>query len=547
MSATPFYITTAIPYPNALPHIGTAYEIIGTDTLARFYRLAGYDVFFLTGTDEHSQNVEKAAREKGADPGAFVDEIVPGFDKAWRLLGASYDDFIRTTSERHKRTVRAFVQRCYDAGDIYKGTYDGYYCGSCEAFYDEADLVPTARLSSPKSDGEYGCPTHRKPVEYLKEENYFFALSKYTDRLKAHIEAHPEFIIPEGRRNEVLGLVEQGLRDFSISRLAKKWGIPLPFDSSQVIYVWFDALINYLSGLAPDDHDGAVFEPPADKFTRYWPADIHVIGKDISRFHCLYWPAMLMSAGLPVPKQVSIHGWVNAVSLDEDGKPHKWKMSKSVLAEHPELAPLIDPIVAADRHGPDALRYFLLREVAWDRDGNYMLEKFDERYNADLANDLGNLLNRVASMIRRYCFGAIPKPAGEEGPDAELKSLAEQTVGKVSSHVQASALSQVLGEIWVLIQRGNRYVEETAPFKLRKDPDKADRLGTVMYNLAETLRIVGLLVTPFMPTIGPKIWQQLGLGDAHAAARLDDVKTFGGLKPRTRVEPPVPLFPKDQD
>ncbi len=538
MSATPFYITTAIPYPNALPHIGTAYELIATDTLARFYRLAGYDVFFLTGTDEHSQNVEKAAREKGVDPSTFVDEIVPGFDTAWRLLGASYDDFLRTTSERHKRTVHAFIQRCYDAGDIYKGTYEGYYCGSCEAFYDEADLVPT--------DGEYGCPTHRKPVEYLKEENYFFALSKYTDRLKAHIEAHPEFIIPEGRRNEVLGLVEQGLRDFSISRVAKEWGIPLPFDPSQVVYVWFDALINYLSGLAPDGHDGAAFDPATDNFKKYWPADIHVIGKDISRFHCLYWPAMLMSAGLPVPKQVSIHGWVNAVSLDEDGAPHKWKMSKSVLTERPDLAPLIDPIVAAERRGPDALRYFLLREVAWDRDGNYSLEKFDERYNADLANDLGNLLNRVVAMIGKYCGGAVPQPAENEGPDTDLKKLAEQTVEKVWSLVRTSALSQVLTEIWTLIQRANRYVEETAPFKLRKDPAKADRLGTVLYNLAETLRIVGLLVTPFMPTIGPKIWQQLGLGDTHATAHLDDLKTFGGLTPGTPVEPPVPLFPKEQ-
>jgi methionyl-tRNA synthetase len=543
MSATPFYITTAIPYPNALPHIGTAYEMIGTDAIARFYRLAGYDVFFLTGTDEHSQNVEKAAREKGVDPSAFVDDIVPEFDRAWRLLGASYDDFIRTTSERHKHTVRALIQRCYDAGDIYKGTYDGFYCGSCEAYYTEEDLV--------QIDGDSCCPNHQRPVEYLKEENYFFALSKYTDRLKAHIEENRTFIQPDVRRNEVLGLIEQGLRDFSISRVAKKWGIPLPFDPSQVVYVWFDALTNYLSGLSPDEHDGPAFDPPTERYERYWPADVHVIGKDISRFHCLYWPAMLMSGGLPVPKQVSIHGWINAVSLDEDGAPHKWKMSKSVLAEHPELAPLIDPIVAAERHGPDALRYFLLREIAWDRDGNYMLEKFDERYNADLANDLGNLLNRVVSMIGKYCDGTVPKPAGtgvpsgDEGPDADLKKLAEQTVEKAWSLVQASALNQALTEIWALIQRGNQYVEETAPFKLRKDPARSERLGTVLYNLAETLRIVGLLVTPFMPTIGPKIWQQLGLGAAHAAARLDDIKAFGGLKPGTRVGPPVPLFPKE--
>jgi methionyl-tRNA synthetase len=538
MSPRPFYITTAIPYPNALPHIGTAYEMIGTDAIARFHRLAGDDVFFLTGTDEHSQNVEKAAREKGVAPQAFVDNIVPQFETAWRSLGVSYDDFIRTTSARHRRTVQAFIQRCCDASDIYKGTYEGYYCGSCEAYYTEAELVET--------NGARCCPNHRQPVEYLKEDNYFFALSKYTNRLRAHIESHPDFILPEVRRNEVLGLVEQGLRDFSVSRVGKQWGIPLPFDPKQVVYVWFDALTNYLSGLGPDDHAGAAFDPPTARYTKYWPADVHVIGKDISRFHCLYWPAMLMSAGLEVPKQVSIHGWVNAVSLDEDGTPHKWKMSKSVLAERPDLAPLIDPIVAAERHGPDALRYFLLREVAWDRDGNYMLEKFDERYNADLANDLGNLLNRVVSMIGKYCAAVVPKPAGDEGPDAELKALAERTVEAVRSHVKRSALNLALTELWALVQRGNQYVEETAPFKLRKDPAKQARLGTVLYNLAEVLRIVGLLVTPFMPTIGQKIWQQLGLGAAHSAARLDDLKTFGGLQPGTRVEQPVPLFPKEE-
>lgn len=537
MDPTPFYITTAIDYPNALPHIGTAYEKIGADTIARFHRLAGYDVFFLMGTDEHSQNVEKAARDRGVSPQAFLDEIVPQFEAAWHSLGVRYDDFIRTTAARHQHTVAALLQRCYDAGDITKGTYEGYYCGSCEAFYVEADLLPI--------DGEFGCPTHRKPVEYLKEDNYFFALSKYGDRLKAHIDAHPEFIQPDVRRNEVLGLIEQGLRDFSVSRSGKVWGIPLPFDPAHVTYVWFDALSNYLSGLAPEGHQSAAFDPASENFKRFWPADMHVIGKDISRFHCLYWPAMLMSAGLPVPKQISIHGWVNSVTLDEDGTPHKWKMSKSVLAERPDLAPLIDPIVAAERHGADALRYFLLREIAWDRDGNYSLEKFDERYNADLANSLGNLLNRVVSMIGKYCGGTVPEPTGDEGPDADLKELAEQTVGKVWSLVQASALNQALNELWALVQRGNQYVEETAPFKLRKDPTKAGRLNTVLYNLAETLRIVGLLVTPVMPTIGPKVWQQLGLGASHADARLDDVRAFGGLKPGTHVEQPVPLFPKE--
>jgi methionyl-tRNA synthetase len=532
-----FYITTAIDYPNNRPHIGTAYEKIGADVIARYYRLAGYETFFLMGTDEHSQNVEKAAREQEISPPEFLEKLVPEFEEAWAKLDISYDDFIRTTEERHRITVQALVQRCYDKGDIYKGEYSGYYCPSCEAFYDEEELVDR--------DGDKCCPTHPIPLEHIIEENYFFALSRYSGQLKAHIEKNPGFIQPVSRRNEVLGLIKSGLKDFSVSRAKKKWGIPCPFDKEQVIYVWFDALTNYISALAPVDAVAAPFDGGTERYTTYWPADIHVIGKDITRFHCLYWPAMLMSAGLPLPDQVWGHGWVHAVTLDENGEPRKLKMSKTLLSTRPELAALFDPIVAAERHGTDALRYFLLREIQWDRDGNFMLEKFDERYNSDLANDLGNLLNRVLSMIGRYCGGTVPEPRKEGPEDSRLREAAESAVKDVCGLVEASQLSQALVRLWELIGAGNQYVEKMAPWALYKDPDKKDQLETVLYNLAEVLRIVGILVSPFMPNTGEKVWQQLGLGDKFQGAGIDAIKKWGGLRPGTTVSKPVPIFPKE--
>lgn len=533
-----FYITTAIDYPNNRPHIGTAYEKIGADVIARYYRLAGYDTLFLMGTDEHSQNVEKAARQEGISPEEFLQKLVPEFREAWKKLNISYDDFIRTTEQRHIVTVQALIQRCYDKGDIYKGEYSGYYCPSCEAFYEEEDLV--------EREGKKGCPTHSIVLEHIVEHNYFFALSKYQDRLKNYIENNPGFIQPETRRNEVLGLINSGLKDFSVSRAKKIWGIPCPFDKEHVVYVWFDALTNYISGLASDNSDKAPFVDGSQKYKNYWPADIHVIGKDITRFHCLYWPAMLMSADLPLPKQVWAHGWVHALTLDENKQPQKMKMSKTLLASRPELAALFDPIVAADRHGTDALRYFLIREIQWDRDGNYMLEKFDERYGSDLANDLGNLLNRVVSMIRRYNDGIIPVPAECTPDDEQLKTVSLEVVRDVTSFIEKSQLSQALVRLWELISAGNQYVERMAPWALNKDATKKQRLGTVLYNLAELLRIVGILVSPFMPSTGMKIWHQIGLGDLYSKSGIDAIRDWGGIKAGTKVEEPTPIFPKPE-
>ena len=537
MTSKTFYITTAIDYPNNRPHVGTSYEKIGADVIARYYRLAGYDTFFLMGTDEHSQNVEKAAREAGISPEEFLEKLVPEFQAAWAKLDISCDDFIRTTDPRHVVTVQSLIRRCQENGDIYKGEYSGYYCPSCEAFSEESELIDR--------DGEKCCPTHLIPLEHIVEENYFFALSKYEDRLREHIENHPEFIEPETRRNEVLGLIKTGLKDFSISRANKEWGIPFPTDNEHVVYVWFDALTNYISGLATGEPEKAPFDENTERYSKYWPADIHVIGKDITRFHCLYWPAMLMSGGIPLPKRVWAHGWIHAMILDENNDPRKLKMSKTLLSKHPELAALFDPIVAADRHGTDALRYFLMREIQWDRDGNFMLEKFDERYNSDLANDLGNLLNRVVSMVGRYVGGEIPS-GGEDGPDdQELKNVVLSAAGEFCSLIESSQLSQALVKLWEAIGAGNQYVEKMAPWALNKDPAKKERLAAVLRNLAETLRIAGVLVTPFMPTTGRKIWEQLGLGDQFAGASIESARSWDGIGPGTKVLKPEPLFPKE--
>lgn len=538
MNNKKFYITTAIDYPNNRPHIGTAYEKIGADVIARYYRLAGYDTLFLMGTDEHSQNVEKAARQQGISPEDFLQKLVPEFREAWEKLNISYDDFIRTTEKRHIVTVQALIQRCYDRGDIYKGEYSGYYCPSCEAFYEEENLV--------ECQGRKGCPTHPLVLEHIVEHNYFFALSKYQNKLADYIQNNPDFIQPETRRNEVLGLINSGLKDFSVSRAKKIWGIPCPFDTDHVVYVWFDALTNYISALASENSDKAPFDDNSQKYKNFWPADIHVIGKDITRFHCLYWPAMLMSAGLPLPKQVWAHGWVHALTLDENNQPQKMKMSKTLLASRPELAALFDPIVAANRHGADALRYFLIREIQWDRDGNFMLEKFDERYGSDLANDLGNLLNRVVSMIRRYNDGVIPPPHKYTMDDEQIKSLALAVVGDVTALIEKSQLSQALVRLWELISAGNQYVERMAPWTLNKDASKKQRLATVLYNLAEVLRIIGILISPFMPSTGIKIWHQLGLGVLYSKSGIDSIRYWGGIKAGTKVEEPIPIFPKPE-
>lgn len=502
-----FYITAAIDYPNALPHIGTAYEKIGADVIARYKALCGLDSFFVMGTDEHSANVEKAAEEQGVSPQEFTDSVAPKFLEAWRTLEIRYTSFVRSSSERHARSVQSIFQKIYEKGDIYEGFYEGWYCNSCERFFQQKDL-----------DGEL-CPTHRRPVEWVKEKNYIFALSRYSDRILKHIRENLGFIEPESRRNEMLSLIEGGLEDISVSRVAKKWGIPLPFDSSQTIYVWFDALICYLTGIGYSDD--------SEMFAKYWPADVHVIGKDITRFHCAVWPAMLMAAEIPLPEKIWAHGFVHLQGQ---------KLSKTAGV-------MVDPVEAANKYGADALRYFLMREIPFDRDGDFSWGKFEERYAADLANDLGNLVNRVIAMIGRYRDGDIPEPSELQPLDREVIDVAMKTVENVGDAIDEFRLSAALTELWSFVSRCNRYVEETAPWNIRKQ-GPAERLNTVLYLLAEAVRIIGGLVVPFMPRTAEKIYEQLGLQDRFGSLTWKELGQWGRVPPGTKVGEPEPIFPK---
>lgn len=506
-----FYLTTAIIYVNALPHVGHALEMIGTDALARYKRLTGYDVYFLTGTDENSLNAERRSRELGLPPQQYVNQMADTIQSVWRKLNISNDGFVRTTAERHVATCQAFFERVRANGDIYKGTYEGWYCTSCEAFRAEEELV----------DG--CCPYHPgKKVEWLHEENYFFRLSRYQEPLLRHIEAHPEFIEPEIRRNEIVNFIKSGLQDFSVSRSSMRWGIPVPGDPSQVIYVWFDALLNYITGVGYAD-DPAMF-------ARYWPADLHVVGKDITRFHAIYWPAMLMSAGVALPKRVFGHGFVY-----QKGE----RMSKS-------LGNVVEPGAIADEFGPDPLRYYLLREVPFDRDGDFAWPTFVQRYNADLGNDLGNLLNRTLSMINRYFGGQVPEPQRADWEtnfgDRSLIELSGQTVAAMEQHFNALDFDEALVAIWQFVGRANKYVEENAPWTLNKT-DRA-RLGTVLYDLAESLRLIAHFVWPVIPTTAERMAEQLAV-PLEVRGNWPEVSAWGRLAPGTRVTPqPVPLFPR---
>lgn len=507
MAEGKFYITAAIDYPNALPHIGTAYEKIGTDVAARYKAFCGLDSFFVMGTDEHSANVEKAAEEKGMSPQAFTDQVAPKFVEAWESLGIQYTSFVRSSSGRHARSVQDIFQKIYDKGDIYEGAYEGWYCNSCERFFQEKDL-----------NGKM-CPTHNRPLEWVKEKNYIFALSRYGDRILEHIEQNPDFVQPETRRNEIVSLLKSGLEDVSVSRVGRKWGIPLPFDNSQTIYVWFDALICYMTGIGYSDD--------REMFAKYWPADVHIIGKDITRFHCVIWPAMLMSAELPLPKKIWAHGFVHL-----EGE----KLSKSSKV-------MVDPVEAARKFGADALRYFLMREIPFDRDGNFSWEKFEQRYVADLANDLGNLVNRVIAMIGRYCDGTVPEASHLGGIDNEIVEMAGRTVESVGSAIDEFRLSAALADTWAFIGRCNRYVEETSPWKVRKE-GPPERLGTILYVLAEAVRIIVGLILPFMPQTAERIYEQLGLKSEFGNLKRETIENWGGLPSGTQVGKAEPLFPK---
>ncbi|OIQ59326.1 methionine--tRNA ligase [Moorella thermoacetica] len=504
-----FYVTTPIYYPSDKLHIGHALTTTMADTLARYKRLRGYDVYFLTGSDEHGQKIQRKAREANLEPIQYVDRIVATFQELWRRLNISYNDFIRTTEPRHARVVQALLQKIYDQGDIYKSTYEGWYCTPCETFWTERQLV----------DGN--CPDCGRPVELVKEESYFFRMSKYADRLLQYIKDHPDFIQPVTRRNEMISFIEGGLEDLCISRTTFDWGIPVPMDPKHVIYVWFDALTNYISALGygtADDH----------LFRKYWPAAVHLVGKDIVRFHTIIWPIILMAAGIDPPRQVFGHGWL----LVDGGK-----MSKS-------RGNVVDPIILIDRYGSDAIRYFLLREMPYGADGYYSEDALINRYNTDLANDFGNLLSRTTAMIEKFNEGVIAPPAAPEPLDEELKNLAAGIPDEVDNALNHYEFARALVAIWRLVNRANKYIEETAPWALARDPGQKPRLQTVLYNLAEAVRQATIMVGPFMPGVPDRVWDQLGLKDVPAARTWESLATWGGVPAGTRVRRGEALFPR---
>lgn len=511
MAKKPFYISTPIYYPSDRLHIGHAYCTTVADAIARYKRLADYDVFFLTGSDEHGQKIERKAKEVGVTPIEYVDKIVASFKNLWEKLHVSNDDFIRTTELRHREVVQSIFQKIYDQGDIYKSSYEGWYCTPCETFWLERQLTDNK------------CPDCGRSVELLKEESYFFRMSKYQDRLLQYIEDNPDFIQPTSRRNEMINFIKGGLEDLCVSRTTFDWGIPVPFDTKHVVYVWFDALTNYITA-AGYLHD-------REKFAKYWPADIHLVGKEIVRFHSIIWPIILMALGVELPKMVYGHGWL-VVEGD--------KMSKS-------KGNVIDPVALIEEFGADAIRYFLLREITLGMDGNFSRDALINRINADLANDLGNLLHRTLSMIGRFNGGVIEAPGDTEEVDRALSHLAQTTAAEYEKAMEHMDINGAIKAVWALVSRTNKYIDETGPWALAKDPAKKGRLNTVLYNLAETLRIVTILISPFMPVTAPKIWAQLGITDNIINMRLNDAKSWGRLTAGTKVGKPEPIFPRIEE
>ncbi|WP_373275178.1 methionine--tRNA ligase [Lysinibacillus capsici] len=506
-----FYITTPIYYPSGKFHIGTAYTTVASDTIARYKRLKGYDVRFLTGMDEHGQKIQEKAAEAGKHPQDYVNEIADAAKKLWGLMDISYDDFIQTTQDRHTKAVEKIFQKFLDNGDIYKGEYEGWYCTPCESFFTETQLV----------DGN--CPDCGRPVHKVKEESYFFNMKKYADRLLAYYEENLEFIEPESRKNEMINnFIKPGLEDLSVSRTSFDWGIKVPGDPKHVIYVWVDALTNYITALGYLSEDESLFN-------KYWPADVHVVGKDIVRFHTIYWPIFLMALDLPLPKKVFAHGFI----MMKDGK-----MSKS-------KGNVIYPEMLIERYGLDATRYFLLRELPFGSDGVFSPESFIERTNFDLANDLGNLLNRTISMINKYFDGIIPTENLQPTEfDASLKEQAESVRIKYEESMEKMQFSVVLADLWTLVSRTNKYIDETQPWVLAKEESDNPKLGAVMRNLAESLHQIAVMLQPFMTTTPKRMIDQLGLDDKFLA--WDTIATFGNTIPANIkvVEKGIPIFPR---
>ncbi len=506
-----YYITTAIDYPNAPPHLGHSLEKVAADVIARYHRLQGYDTYFSMGLDENSQHVLRAAKDNNANPTGWIGRMDKAFRFAWEKLEISYDYWIRTTEERHIEASQEMFRRAEANGDIYKGIYSGWYCPNDNTFYREEDLV----------NGR--CPNHPSIVPlWIEEENYFFALSKYADRLLRHINEHPNFIVPAIRKAEVVGMIEQGLRDFAVSRQANRvtdeWGIPIPGDTSQVIYVWFDALTNYITAAGfPDD---------LAKFAHYWPADAHVIGKDITRFHCLYWPAMLMSAGIEVPNQVAVHGFITL-----EGQ----RISKTA-------GNIVEPVELVDEFGADAVRFYLARNLSFASDGDFSRARLIQHYNDELANDLGNLLNRIVSMANRYRGGRVPKPRPIGEYEEDLQRVAFETKLNAESMLESWEIGAALNAIWNFVKRANQYIEQSEPWKLARQSDKEAMLDTVLYHAAEAVRILAVFLAPFIPTSSNRINSQLGLG----AIERDAWKNAGtwGSQELTHVSAGQLLFPR---